>query len=182
MYRKCATERSVQNQRRLEDAFLELMLKMPYEEITVTQVCEEAEISRRIFYHLFGNKRDVLYGLIDHRILDMEGYRTDLSDQALRFFLFWQDQKKLLDALRKNQLWSFLLEQMRGSILQEGYDVWRWLQAEDLENRQDILVFNLSGIMGLVFRWHDSGFEKSPEQMAVLIGNLMNHPLAKYDV
>ena len=158
-----------------------MMLKIPYEEITVTQVCEEAGISRRIFYHLFGNKRDVLYGLIDHRILDMEGYRTDLSDQALRFFLFWQDQKKLLDALRKNQLWSVLLEQMLGSILQEGYDVWRWLQAEDLENRQDILVFNLSGIMGLVFRWHDSGFEKSPEQMAVLIGNLMNHPLAKYD-
>ena len=181
MYRKCATERSAQNQRQLEDAFLELMGEIPYEEITVTRVCEKAGISRRIFYHLFGNKTDVLYGLIDHRILDMEGFRTEIPDQALRFFLFWKSQKKLLDALRANQLWSVLLERMLTSVLQEGYDVWRWLQAEDPENRQDILVFNLSGIMGLVFRWHESGYGKTPEQMTVLISRLMNHPLAKYD-
>lgn len=181
MYRKCATERSVQNQRKIENALLELMLKMPYGDISVTQVCEEAGISRRIFYHLFGSKQDALYGLIDHRILDMEGFRTDLSDLALRFFLYWQGQKKLMDTLSQNQMRSLLLERMMGSILREDYDVWRWLQAEDLENRQDILVFNLSGIMGLVFRWHASGFRKSPKQMAALIGNLMNHPLAKHN-
>ena len=179
MYRKCATERSAQNQRALENAFLALMEKLPYEQITITQICEEAGISRRIFYHLFGSKQDALYGLIDHRILDIEGFRTDISNMALRFFLYWKEQKPLLDAMRAHNLWSILLERMVTSVLQEDYDVWQWLRAEDPENREDILIFNLSGIMGLVFRWHDSGFDKSPEQMVSLIAQLMQKPLVK---
>ena len=179
MYRKCATERSTQNQRTLENAFLTLMEKLPYDQITITQICEEAGISRRVFYHLFGNKQDALYGLIDHRIMDIESFRTDISNMALRFFLYWKEQKPLLDAIRENNLWSILLERMIGSILLEDYDVWRWLQAEDPENRQDILVFNISGCMALVFSWHDSGYQKSPEQMVALIAELMNKPLAR---
>lgn len=173
MYRKCATEHSARNQRTFENALLELMLKMPYEDITVTG------ISRRIFYHLFSGKQDALYSLIDHRTLDIESYRTDLSDMALRFFLYWQSQKALLDALRRHGLWSILLERMVGSILREDYDVWRWLRVDAPENRGEILIFNLSGIMGLVFRWHDAGFDKSPEQMAALIAQLMKKPLVK---
>ena len=91
MYRKCTTERSARNQRLLENTLLELMLKMPYEEITATRICEEAGISRRIFYHLFTNKLDALYSLIDHRILDIESFRTDISNMALRFFLHWKE-------------------------------------------------------------------------------------------
>jgi len=179
MYRKCTTERSVRNQRKIENALLELMGKQPFAEISVTQICKEAEISRRIFYHLFGSKQNALYGLIDHRILDLEGYRTDISNLVLRFFLYWQAQKKLLDALSQNQMSGLLLERMLLSILQEDYDIWRWLKAEEMKDRQDILVFNISGIMGLTFSWYYSGFQKSPEEMAFLMANLMSQPLAK---
>ena len=61
MYRKCTTERSVRNQRKIENALLELMGKQPFAEISVTQICKEAEISRRIFYHLFGSKQNALW-------------------------------------------------------------------------------------------------------------------------
>ena len=53
------------------------------------------------------------------------------------------------------------------------------LKAEELKDRQDILVFNISGIMGLTFSWYYSGFQKSPEEMAFLMANLMSQPLAK---
>lgn len=179
MYRKCATERSARNQRKIENALLELMCRQSYGEISVTQICETADLSRRTFYHLFGSKQDALYGLIDHRILDVEGYRTDLPDLALRYFLYWQDQQVLLDALTKNRMSGLLLERMIISIMQEDYDVWRWLQAEDLRDRQDILVFNVSGVMGLVFSWYYSGFRKTPEEMTRLMKTLMSEPLAR---
>ena len=179
MYQKCATEQSARNQRALENAFLSLLGKKNFEQITVTQICEEAGISRRIFYHLFGSKQDALYGLIDHRILDIESFRTDISNMALRFFLHWKEQKPLLDAMRAHNLWSILLERMIISILQEDYDVWHWLRVDDPENREDTLVFNISGIMALVFRWHDTGFQKSPEEMVALLAELMQKPLIK---
>ena len=39
MYRKFTTERSARNQRLLENTLLDLMLKIPYEEITATRMC-----------------------------------------------------------------------------------------------------------------------------------------------
>ena len=179
MYRKCVTEHSVHNQRNLEHTLLELMLKMPYGDISVTNICQEAGVSRRIFYHLFGSKQDALYALIDHTILDAGSFRTEDTNLSLCFFQYWKTQERLLEALCRNQLWSILFERMLSSVMQEDYDVWRWLRAEDPEKRKEILVFNLSGIMGLVLMWYYSGFQRSPEEMAQMMENLMHKPLAK---
>ena len=74
---------------------------------------------------------------------------------------------------------SILFERMLSSVMQEDYDVWRWLRAEDPEKRKEILIFNLCGIMGLVLMWYYSGFQRSPEEMAQMMENLMHKPLAK---
>ena len=177
MYRKCATDISAQNQRRVETALRELMLKQDFGDITVTDLCRKAGITRRIFYYLFNNKQDALYAMVDHAILDIESYMSEGKDQTLRLFLYWRDQKDLLDALNRNQLSGLLLERMIESVLREDYDIWNLFQAEDPQNRQDIIVFNFSGIMGLIFSWYASGFQKSPEQMAALMVQLMKYPL-----
>lgn len=179
MYRKCVTEISAGHQQQAEAALLALMLQQPYGDITVTSLCRRAGITRRIFYYLFSSKQDVLYALVDHTILNIESFQPELPDQALRFFLYWREHKEFLDALKQNGLSGLLLERAIASILREDYDVWIQLQAQEQENRQDIIVFNFSGIMGMVFSWHSTDFQKSPEQMAALLRRLMNDPLAK---
>lgn len=177
MYRKCVTEISVQHQRRIEEALLEMMQRTPFEQISVTALCGASGVSRRIFYHLFNNKMGALYALIDHTILGIESYRTDLEGQTLRFFLYWRDQKKLLDALQGNQLTGILLERMIDSVMGEDYDVRYWLKAKGWEDEKSIIIFNLTGIMGLVYTWYYSGFAKSPEEMAQLLVRIMSRPL-----
>ena len=49
MYRKCSTEVSVQNQRKVTAGLLKLMQETAYEEITVSFLCQCAGITRRIF-------------------------------------------------------------------------------------------------------------------------------------
>lgn len=178
MYRKCVTEVSVRHQKQVEQSLLALMQKMTYEEISVTQLSAEAGISRRVFYHLFNSKADALYALIDHTLLDIESYRTELSNQPLRFFLYWREQKPLLDALGANAMTGLLLERMIESVLREDYDIRYLLKANGWEEEQEILVFNLSGIMGLVYSWYCSGYEKSPGEMAVLLERILTRPLA----
>lgn len=178
MYRKCATEVSAQHQRQITDSLLELMQKIPYEDITVTQLCEASGVTRRIFYHLFNNKTGALYALIDHTILGLESYRPDLSRPALRSFLYWKEQKKLLDALRDNQMNGLLLERMIESVMNEGYDVRYWLKTRGWENEKDAVVFCLTGFMGLTYRWYYSNFRESPEEMAALLEKFMTTPLA----
>ena len=179
MYRKCVTEVSVQHQRQIEDALLELMQKVPFEDISVTQVCDLAGVSRRVFYHLFNNKTGALYALIDHTVLGIEGYRTDLKRQALRFFLYWREQKRLLDALQNNKLSGILLERMIDSVLREDYDILYWLKSMAWKDEKSIVIFLLTGTMGLVYTWYYSGFEKSPEEMSALLVRIMSDPLIK---
>lgn len=178
MYRKCATEVSAQHQKQVTQVLLELMQKVPFEDITVTQLCEAAGITRRIFYHLFNNKTGALYALIDHTILDMESYRPDMSRQTLRAFLYWKEKKPLLDALRDNGMNGLLLERMIECVMNEGFDVRYWLKTHGWKNETDIVVFSLTGFMGLTYRWYYSDFRESPEEMAALLEKLMTTPLA----
>ena len=178
MYRKCTTEISVLHQRQITQALLELMQKTPYEDITVTQICDAAGISRRIFYHLCSNKTGALYALIDHTILGMSAYRPELSRQALRPFLYWKEQKKLLDALHENRINGLLLERMIETTMNEDYDLHYWLKTNGWDNNEtDIIVFYLTGFMGLVYRWYYSGYRESPEEMAALLEKVMTTPL-----
>lgn len=179
MYRKCATEISAQNQKQVTESLLALMRKMPYEDITVTQLCQNAGVSRRVFYHLFSNKLGALHALVDHKILDIESYRNELPDDTLRFFLYWKDQKDFLDALSENGLTGLLLERMISKVLEEDYDILYLLRRNGwADNSQEVIIFGLSGLVGLVYSWYFSGFRQDTEELAVLVDKLL-HPFSK---
>ena len=177
MYRKCTTEVSVRHQKQVEESLLELMHRMPYEEITVTALCDAAGVTRRVFYHLFSNKTDALHALIDHTILGSESYRTDVTDEALRFFLYWRKEKPLFDALHSNDLSGLLLERMVNIVLSENYDVRYWLKDYDWDTGTDSIIFNLCGIMGLTYSWYHTGYRKTPEEMALRLSQLVQRPV-----
>lgn len=176
MYRKCVTEISVQHQKRVAQSLLELMQKMPFEDISVTQLCQAAGVSRRVFYHLFNNKTDALYALIDHAILETESYHTENPDQALRFFQYWREHESLLTALTDNRMTSLLLERMVDIIVNEDYDIRYWLRTDNTKNGKDILIYSLCGAMGMAYNWYHSGYEKTPEEMAALLVQLLRLP------
>lgn len=177
MYRKCVTEVSVQHQKQVEDALLELMRKMPYEDITVTTLCRAAGLSRRVFYHLFANKSDALLALIDHRILASGNHDTVNGDEVLRFFRYWKEQQPLLDALQANRQTGLLLERMIENAIREEYDLRYWLKRNGWEKERDLIVFYFTGAMGLIYRWYYGGFRETPEEMAQLLNRILTVPL-----
>lgn len=174
MYRKCATEISARHQQQVTEGLLELMQKTPYESITVTQLCQVSGVSRRVFYHLFSSKTDALHALIDHAILDSESHAPEIADQLVRFFRYWKGQGRLLDALLRNQLTGLFLERLIWIAANEDYDVRHWLRRESPQYGQHILVFTLSGILGLTFDWYLGGCRESPEEMAALLVRLLS--------
>jgi len=179
MYRKCVTEVSVLHQKQVEEALLQLMQKFPYEDITVTALCQTANITRRVFYHLFSSKTDALHAMIDHNLLAISEEDFDTRDDALRFFRYWHSQRKLLDALQANQLTGLLLERMIENIMREDYDLRYWLKKNGWEKELDVIIFHLTGAMGMVYRWYYSGFRESPEEMALLLKKIITNPLAR---
>ncbi len=178
MYKSCHTQKAASQQKAFEDALLQLMKVKTLERITVVELCERTKLSRKVFYRLFDTKQDVALSLIDHTLMGFsyfkpEGCRNDLQ----RFLLFWKTNREWLDALLRNNLVGTLMECILRLIAEEKLAVQVFFGATEPSNKENILLFNISGMMGVIINWHRNGYKKSTDEMALLLHTLMMNPL-----
>lgn len=182
MYRNCVTEKSALHQRLFEAAFLDILAETSYDDITVTQICKQAGLSRKIYYTLFEKKKDVFYALLDHTLMDFQSYQPDpaVGTGGLhRFFGFWQEQKKLLDALEKEQSSSILTERAVRHVIAEGSMAGYCFDTISSEFGRESVKFYISGLFALLLDWHKQGYDKSIDEMSRLLMYLMMPPPLK---
>lgn len=176
MYKVCHTEESSRRQRELEAGLLEAMKNLPYEKITLTDLCRQLDIPRKSFYRYFPTKEDCLLALIDHTLADcndiaLKGWSgSENLDETvqLRFFHFWKAHSSFLDAIRDNGFRHLLLD--RTTVIVD-----RMKESELPESFAQIQVkyFIAYGMMSTMLRWHHFGFPGSPEEMAEVFGSLL---------
>lgn len=176
MYKICHTEESSQRQRELEAGLLRMLREKPYNKITLTELCRNLNVPRKTFYRYFPTKDDCLLALMDHALSDCNDVALggwtggkDLDDQAqLRFFRYWQENVLLLDAIRDNGLQSLLLE--RTAVIvdrMKEHTPSVSFAAEQVE------YFTALGLMSTVLRWHQFGFQSTPEEMGAVFEELL---------
>lgn len=178
MHKVCTSEKVAFRQELLEDCLLSAMQEKPYAEIFVRELCEMANIPRRLFYRYFDNKEDVLNCLIDRTIL--EGPDIDILSEdnltSIKNMLFYCKQcAPLLDALQANHMNTLLLERVIMHTVYNEFDTPSKLQAAGQPVCIESFVFLLSGIICLAQYWHQTGFQKSEDEMAVLIQQLLKN-------
>lgn len=176
MYKLCSTEKSARNQQLMETAFLKLALQQNYDDITISDICREAGLSRKVFYRLFENKNDVLYALIDHTLGAFEAYRPG-DDSLHRFFSYWKEQKLLLDALDRNQCNTLLMDRVVRFVLSfNASSLWDMSPALVVCDR-NAQIFYIAGIFGMMLDWHVRGYDSSVEEMSEILLSLLSSPL-----
>ena len=174
MYRHCNTEESALRQKQLEQCLLEQMSSVPYSQITVSDICDRAGLSRKSFYRYFGSKEGCLTALIDHTIID--GASFYLSDQwqqshrsvCERFFLYWHEHAALLDALTRNEQRMLFCQRLMNHAFQEEHEI-RALLGKSQNASYGRLTFMISGILGMLLSWHHQGFSLAAEEMADIL-------------
>jgi len=142
-------------------------------------------IPRKSFYRYFSSKDGALHALIDHTLLEYEGFstmdepverRTYQSDLE-RFFRFWKSQKPLLDALsRSNISGTLVIRSIDHAISDVGMPT-RFLPQEEKLAREHATMFGVCGLMSMVLNWHQNGFLLSPEQMGTIAVELLTKPI-----
>ena len=184
MYKLCKTEQSAARQRELELALADMMMQQRYEEISVSEFCSHVGIPRKAFYRYFSSKDGALYALIDHTMLEYERYRHPSSglDAALllreveKFYQFWMQQKKVMDALEFSGLSGILMERAIAAV-DNGSLIWHGASIGDEFTQRQIARFVISGLMVMIVTWHHDGFRESPREMAELTLQMLNQPL-----
>ena len=182
MYKQCATEKAALQQRKIEECLLALLRDKSIQVISVSGLCEQTGLSRKTFYRLFDSKQDVLHSLIDRVIRDFIHFRSprDIippkeSEELLTFYTYWLEQLPLLDALSKNGLSTLLYDRCIRHATVEDTTILQQLGLEpSLPHCAESLQFLLSGLLTLVVGWHHNGYQKSPQEMALITENLLS--------
>lgn len=127
MYKLCKTEQSAQRQRDFELALLRLMEQKNYYKITITDLCKEMGAPRKAFYRYFDSIDDVLDALLDYEYL--ESMKEVVNQIYEPFFLYWSNNRRLLDVLEKYGLSPRLISRAGQMVLLKYLD-----SAKDLSD------------------------------------------------
>jgi len=183
MYKLCKTAQSAARQRQLEQGLLEAMLEKSYEDITISQLCDRMQISRKAFYRYFTSKDGALFALLDHTMLQfyMDGFRgaggSALGDLK-QFFLFWYAHRDLLEALERNHLSGMMFE--RAVILAQQEKLMPRQMLSWSEDLQGVAMsFAVSGLMSMAFQWHRQQYRISPEEITRVAVSMLTKPLVQ---
>lgn len=143
-------------------ALFELMKVYQYNEITVTQLAQEAELSRKTFYRLFNDKDEVLKQLFD--VLYGEFF-SELTQRGIKhywdlvtlYFKFWERHKDQLVLLRKNNL----LPKMFEYVYCNSQKIFIAMRTSDKANQFSkplpyLLAYSVGGMHSMLIKWAES--------------------------
>ncbi len=151
--------------RSLKNAFLDLLEKKRFEDITVQQLCHEAEIRRATFYNHFQDKYDFLAFFIqemrDEFLSELPDYCSENSrkdepynDQIFhQLIAFFEKHPQLVKNLKNSQLLPSMMEIFSEAV---RHNVFLFLEAQQpdaKESNELKAAFYSGGIMQLILFW-----------------------------
>ncbi|CZR97198.1 TetR/AcrR family transcriptional regulator [Clostridioides sp. GD02404] len=164
----------------LIESLLSLMSKKDYSSITVTEIAENALLSRRTFYRNFNSKREILETYCQNLCQEyIECFKNEsdlsLSNVTELYFSFWQKHVEFLTMLNKNHLMFFLLEKYN-EFLPIIYKIYKG--DDNKFNIQEevtyAILFVSGGFWNILSEWLKNGFAQTPKEMSEIILKSMN--------
>jgi AcrR family transcriptional regulator len=173
----------MKSKKRLTDALLILMTNHVYSEITITQICQEAKLSRKTFYRLFKTKDDI----IDEHLTDMHAQLMSkikalhsyvYKDIAFAYFEFWHAHKTLL-LLIKNQDVPFDFNAICRINAMEIYYLIKSEKSSSFneDKIQYVLAYCIGGLNNVLLYWIDQGAILTPTELIQLLKDTFGTPL-----
>ena len=189
MYKLCKTEQSAARQRRLEQGLLQAMQTQQYEDISISDLCDQMGVPRKSFYRYFSSKDGALAALLDHVLMEFEISVPVKGKKAAgsaigdleRYFEFWYARKDLLNALQRSRLSGMLVERSTSYALRE-YMMPRYLRDKSAQFQSHALTFAVCGMLSMVVQWHHGGYQETPAEMARVASMMLTQPLIGVDM
>lgn len=164
-----------QSRQWLIQSLLDLMGKKEYSNISVSEIAEHAQLSRRTFYRIFNSKEEMLeqyFLAISNEYVSCfdKGSLYSLEEIIVIFFTFCDKHIEFLKLLQKNHLLYYLLEQFN-LILPTIHDMVRGEQKifkTPLEKKISLLA-SAGALWNILSEWLQMEDRPSPEKISQII-------------
>ena len=173
---------------RFNKALLSLLEKKPFEYITISEICEKAEVNRSTFYLHYENTGDLLKETTSYVLdnfnayfpVDIENITTTIADCDLQDLKFVNERylQPYLSFIKENQrVFSAMLSQPKAfgitDIFQRLFDsifkpiLDRFHYPRDEQNY--VMMFYLNGIVAIITEWLKNDCQKSIADISAII-------------
>ena len=151
-------------------ALYALLLRKPYDTITVSDICKKAGISRVSFYHYYDTKDDILIQFSDERFAQFFDDFSKLDnltfeDLIVEMFKFLKVNSRQLAILRYAKKEEILIEQ----FYSYGRYIFSNSQTANIlkdKNNPITIPFLVGGLFQVMMKWLDEGMVTPPEDIA----------------
>ncbi len=157
---------------KIENAFLFLLEKYKYDEISISQICEQAKINRSTFYCHYTDINDLIIKVekkFAHQTAGIFNFGERRSNDAMiEMFTFVKNNKYFYKAFLNIPYITFAEYETKAKCLERvGKDA-------DIKSSIDMGLFYRAsffgaGIKELCRLWIEFGCKETPEQMAKLL-------------
>ena len=153
---------AMESKRKFANALLHVIEIYDFREITVSQLAQEAELSRKTFYRLFRGKEDVLAYLFEEMYMEcleqMKSQNIQHYWEVVQcYFDFWEERMELLTLFRKNNLLSILFD----GAYRYSFQIFEYIRTKDVadsfaQQLPYFLAYSVGGMHSMLLKWIES--------------------------
>lgn len=161
---------SIRSRQMITNALMQLLKEKPYEEITVTDIADRAQLVRKTFYRNFTGKDEIiecyLQDICDKFLSELEIKQAcNYYEYALIVFKFWKSYGKLLNFLNKKNLFIYF-ERAFDKITPLASNFFPCEVIEETRFEYYCNLYVCGGFRQILCAWLLHGTVESPETMA----------------
>lgn len=151
--------------RSLKNAFLTLLEEERFEDITVQELCQKAEIRRATFYNHFEDKYDYLAFFIremrEEFIQEMDESTSPITQENgvyydrifHRLLAFLEEHPKIAQNMKNSQMLSTITEIFAEEVQNNAWLYLNFKQPHEEKANEMKAIFYAGGIMQLLLSW-----------------------------
>lgn len=161
----------------IEQSFLELLSEKPVSKITVTELCQKAQINRATFYKHYLDVQDLMERIEEELFqkirIAFEGQNVELKGFLLNMLQYTRDEKDRYMALGGDNGDPNLMTKTFVVCYESAYPLLSQNIPGMKENERQMLYYFLSHGSGAVLTWWiRNGMRETPEEIVQFILNV----------
>lgn len=172
-------ERVEKTKKNISLALYALLLRKPYDEISISDICRKASVSRVSFYHYYDTKDDILIQFSDEKFAEF--FENIAKIEAITFeeliiymFTYLKSISRQITILRYAKKEEILLTQFQSY----GRYIFSHTSTSNVlkdKNNPYLLPFLVGGLFEVIMRWLDEGMLTPPEEVAKSVFEIVKY-------
>jgi AcrR family transcriptional regulator len=174
----------------LKESFIKLLKEKPISRVSITEICEEADINRATFYAHYNDQFDLLQQIEQELIDDINRYLANYSFQdndpgtvqlMEQIFEYIKENSELCIVLLSESGDKKFLKDILMIVQRQCIAEWTANRSVNTKLAEYLYSYATNGSLGVILKWFENGMDRSTHEMAEIIIKMTNQGLSAFN-